>query len=90
MDTTPWDDVEFVRKDATNDLVARAGEPASTRADLLTAVLHELGHLLDHDHDDSGLMQDSLPLGTRRLGSLPPTLEGAIDAVFAEYDAVPI
>jgi hypothetical protein len=43
--------------------------------DLLTAVLHEMGHLAGHGHDDSGLMAESLPPGVRHAD--------ALDAVFA-------
>ena len=45
-----------------------ADSPASERVDLLTVVLHELGHLLGYEHTDShGLMDAELQLGTRRL-----------------------
>ena len=37
--------------------------------------MHELGHVLGHAHDKGGLMDDTLPLGTRRL---PPDGFGAI------------
>ncbi len=46
---------------------ALPGSPAHGRVDLLTAVLHELGHVVDYDHDTKGLMDDTLPLGMRRL-----------------------
>ena len=29
--------------------------------------MHELGHVLGHDHSDGGVMEESLPLGTRRV-----------------------
>jgi hypothetical protein len=35
--------------------------------DLLTVVFHELGHVLGYDHEDEGIMEDTLPLGMRRL-----------------------
>jgi hypothetical protein len=35
--------------------------------DLLTVVLHELGHFLGREHADDGLMDDRLPVSTRRL-----------------------
>ena len=44
VDSTPWDDVEFAAQPGTNDLSALPGTSAAGRVDLLTAVLHELGH----------------------------------------------
>ena len=29
--------------------------------------MHELGHVLGHDHSAAGIMDESLPLGTRRV-----------------------
>jgi hypothetical protein len=68
VDATPHDDVEFMYDAATHQFVAAAGSPASERVDLLTVVLHELGHVLDLENTDShGLMDAELPLGTRRF-----------------------
>ena len=62
-------------------LVATDSE-AANRVDLLTVVLHELGHVLGFGDDPSDelptLMQAQLGLGTRRL---PPEF---LDAVFQE------
>jgi hypothetical protein len=43
--------------------------------DLLTAVLHEMGHLAGHGHHDEGLMGETLRTGMRSMD--------ALDAVFA-------
>jgi hypothetical protein len=93
IDTTPWDDVEFVRPGGNNELTALPGTLASDRADLLTVVLHELGHVLGHGHEDQGLMDDTLPLATRRLplGDFDGVLDGdglgtgAVDQAFATF-----
>ena len=44
------------------------------RIDLLTVLLHELGHVLGYDHADRGVMHESLAPGARLapLGQSPP------------------
>ena len=67
VDPTPGDDAEFSQVSAT-DLAARPGSPAANHADLLTTVMHEMGHVLGFDHSTSpDLMYPTLPLGERRL-----------------------
>ena len=41
------------------------GLPAQ-RMDLLTALLHEVGHVLGHDHELEGLLAESLAAGVRK------------------------
>jgi hypothetical protein len=66
VDPTPLDDSEF-RADGT----AGPGSPAGGRMDLLTVVLHELGHAAGlPDNDGSGLMAETLAAGVRRAGDL--------------------
>jgi hypothetical protein len=67
VDPTPRDDVEFSHSNDVHELIALPGSPSAGRVDLLTVVLHELGHVLGYDHEDEGVMQESLPSGTRRL-----------------------
>jgi hypothetical protein len=59
VDATPASDLEFV-------LPGNQGE--QNRIDLLTVVMHELGHLLGHDHEADGVMAETLAAGVRRSG----------------------
>lgn len=76
IDATPGDDAEFAAIISDTERAAIAGAPFG-RADLLTVLTHEIGHLLDlddlrladltrddHPHD---LMAEALPLSARRL-----------------------
>ena len=38
--------------------------------DLLTVLMHEMGHVLDLDHEATGVMQETLDPGTRLSPSL--------------------
>jgi Ca2+-binding RTX toxin-like protein len=60
IDATPDDDREFDK-----DGGAPLGSAAAGHIDLLTVVMHELGHLLALDHDSLPFMADSLDLGVR-------------------------
>src|SRR5262249_13341163 len=56
VDPTPADDSEFTTP-------GNQGE--QHRMDLLTALEHELGHLLGYRHTEAGLMDDALAAGAR-------------------------
>ena len=58
VDPTPGDDLEFTKP---------GDQREQGRMDLLTAILHELGHLLDRDHDDSNVKHGP-PAGSRSSG----------------------
>jgi hypothetical protein len=47
--------------------------------DLLTAVMHELGHVLGYDHLHDGVMEELLPLGTRRDWDTGPLADETTD-----------
>ena len=68
VDPTPLKSEEFNVAD-DGSLTAIAGSDAEGRIDLLTAVTHELGHLLGISHDDTVLMDASLDVGTRELST---------------------
>jgi hypothetical protein len=65
IDPTPSRDEEFAPGGPGSPLVALPGSPAAGREDLLTAVLHEMGHLAGNPDSGSGLMAASLAAGTR-------------------------
>jgi hypothetical protein len=80
VDPTPRDDAEFTPL-PPGALVAQPQSAADRRADLLTTVMHEMGHVLGYRDGDEGLMSAALPLGVR--------WPSAADRVFAELGARP-
>jgi hypothetical protein len=58
IDRTPRTDTEFLRRGNQGEL---------GRIDLLTAVMHEIGHVLGHDHDPAGVMGEVLEPGERKV-----------------------
>ena len=70
IDSTPWDDAEFSRLNEEGELVADSASEAYGDMDLLTVVMHELGHVLgleDLDPDTHDLMSETLDAGVRQL-----------------------
>jgi len=71
VDDTPEDNHEF-QPEASGQFAANAGEGAESRLDLLTVMMHEIGHVLGFDDLDpvahpTTLMAAELPVGIRRL-----------------------
>jgi Bacterial Ig domain/FG-GAP-like repeat/Putative Ig domain/FG-GAP repeat len=71
LDRTPLDDVEFADRSGNQRAADPSGAPAG-RYDLLTAVMHEIGHGLRRDDLDpvqheAQVMAATLPVGVRRL-----------------------
>ncbi|MDY0170568.1 MAG: peroxidase family protein, partial [Thermoguttaceae bacterium] len=60
-------DADFQPGGRYGELAALPDSNAVHRMDLLTTVMHELGHLLGHGHDEHGLMQPTLRPGVRLL-----------------------
>jgi hypothetical protein len=75
VDPTPRSDSEFFTP-------GNQGE--QNRMDLLTVLGHELGHLLGHDHDDGGVMAETLAAGVRRIPVAGADWLAAVEAVFYE------
>jgi hypothetical protein len=69
VDETPGEDGEYTGSSTGGALMAaKNNAAASNRVDLLTTVMHELGHVLGYADDQAGdWMNGSLSLGMRRL-----------------------
>jgi len=68
VDATPADDIEFRQKSSDGELLATSSSDAYGDMDLLTVVMHELGHVIGLDHTaEEGLMDASLDPSTRYL-----------------------
>ena len=84
IDPTPADDAEF----AAGSLVAPLGSPAAGRMDLLSVVMHEMGHVLglqDVEGGDHDLMGETLTAGVRRV----PGPAAPLDAPAADVGLPP-
>jgi hypothetical protein len=84
VDPAPATDAAFSDRRDPFELAAAPGSAASGHMDLLTVVMHEMGHLLGLPDVDPGLqpdqvMTEALPAGLRRL----PDAKMARDYLFA-------
>jgi hypothetical protein len=71
IDTTPLENEEFSIPMSPTELAASADSLGHDRYDLLTVVMHELGHVLgrQHEADATQLMNETISPGIRRLAS---------------------
>jgi len=71
IDTTPWDNSEYLPTSNPYEWVAKAGSDAAGKMDMLSVLLHEYGHALgiDHSADGHDYMATTLTPGVRRMPS---------------------
>ena len=74
VDSTPSDEREFA-------MPGDQGE--QDRIDLLTVVMHEMGHLLGYEHEDDGVMAETLAAGVRRT-DVQHDQAASVDNVFRQ------
>ncbi|WP_339682931.1 Calx-beta domain-containing protein [Gimesia maris] len=66
IDSTPTGYSEYTWSSELT-LIALPDSDAADGIDLWTVIQHELGHLLDYEHSETGLMQETLAPGIRKL-----------------------
>ena len=66
VDANPEDSVEFIYNSGENQFAAADGSDADYSIDLLTVLLHEIGHVLGYTHDAQfAIMDADLAIGQR-------------------------
>lgn len=91
-DPTPVENDEFSESNGSGGFLAKPKSQAADQIDLLSVVLHELGHILGYEHSDSGAMVADIEPGVRyswEQSSAGSTNLASLDTYFSRYEAKP-
>jgi hypothetical protein len=94
LDATPQNDAEFLAQNGNGELVAAETSETYGEIDLLTVVMHELGHVfgfldLNPDQAPDALMSATLETGIRHLPGAASTSQTGNSAVPSAMDLTP-
>ncbi len=67
VDSTPLDSSEYQADSQSDRLLASSVSPASGKIDLVSVLLHELGHVAGYEHAEGGLMSTTILPGERLI-----------------------
>jgi hypothetical protein len=67
IDSTPLDDREYIHVAGQPLYLAKLNTAAANDVDLLSVLMHEIGHVLGLSHSETGLMGETLAEGVRLL-----------------------
>ena len=87
IDSTPADNREFGSRTPAGQWFAGILSPAFGEMDLLTAVTHELGHVLGWEHQSQGIMEPTLQAGERLI---PTSLSALDNGPLRREDSAPV
>ncbi|MBA2115048.1 hypothetical protein HOV93_22200 [Planctomycetes bacterium FF15] len=91
VDSTPLDSSEFSAHSENGQLLANSTSAAAGKIDLLSVLMHELGHVAGFGHSEEGLMSATIQPGERLIDWDQDTFEenfyiSAVDQLFGSED----
>ena len=88
VDTTPKDDLEFASTDQLTGELSATNQATKGKYDLLTAIMHEQGHILGLAHDDHqrSIMHGGISTGTRKYPTSSDVVNSSKNSINFEHN----